>query len=166
MSIARSFWYWRNAKGGPKDCVLVFQDGSYEEIDLRDFSPVHETADDLNRAIGCGFKKPADGKWRVEFLVGPNHYRASNDCDDVKEVACTVLSEIKKFEDDQKLLTDHPEVELERLLKGFDWTFEFSDDSRVWSNGHKNLTRIRELQKTVSVEISEDLWRKYAPNGV
>ena len=159
---ARSLWYWKNSRFGPKDCVLVHSDGSYWEVDLR-LSLSDEDRASLVQAVGCGFKKPADGKWSVEFDVSGKKYSSTTVCTSISEVVSTVLAEIKEMQDDEALLKLNPEIELERRLQSHDWTYAYSDDYRYWSAGESNWKRICILELQVSIEKFQELWKKYAP---
>lgn len=61
--------------------------------------------------------------------------------------------------------TEDPWAEYERLLKNHDWTFEMSDDHRVWEAGRaaqERLIRLKELLCTVNKERAMEMWRLYA----
>ena len=62
-------------------------------------------------------------------------------------------------------------VTLEKLLKAHDWSYEFSDDHRVWKRGTAERAAINQEQKRLihsglaSVKEVQDLTQKYAPKG-
>jgi hypothetical protein len=162
MSLARTIWYWHSQKGGPKDAILVYQDGSYREVDLRQ-SLSEEVRASFGSMVGIGLKGLLDGKWSVEFQVGHKKYSSIELCNNVSEVVSTVLAEVKTAQDDEALLKANPEIELERRLQSHDWTYAYSDDHRYWSAGDSNWKRICVLELKVSPEKFQELWKKYAP---
>ena len=48
-----------------------------------------------------------------------------------------------------------------RDLRRMDWTFEFSDDHRVYTHGRTELARLRNIQR--EFDPSGMLWNQYAP---
>ena len=60
-------------------------------------------------------------------------------------------------------------VNLDRLLQFHDWTYEFSDDHRVWKRGVAERDNINQEQKRLvdsklaTVEEVQELTNKYAP---
>ena len=60
-------------------------------------------------------------------------------------------------------------ITLDRLLKIHDWSYEFSDDHRVWQRGVDQWDSIRKEQKRLfdsglaTVEEVQELTNKYAP---
>ena len=62
-------------------------------------------------------------------------------------------------------------VNLERLLQFHDWSYEFSDDHRVWKRGTAERDAINQEQKRLisnglaTVEEVQELTQKYAPKG-
>ena len=62
-------------------------------------------------------------------------------------------------------------VNLERLLQFHDWSYEFSDDHRVWKRGVAERDNINMEQKRLitsglaTVEEVQELTHKYAPKG-
>jgi len=62
-------------------------------------------------------------------------------------------------------------VNLERLLQFHDWSYEFSDDHRVWKRGVAERDNINMEQKRLitsglaTVEEVLELTQKYAPKG-
>lgn len=56
-------------------------------------------------------------------------------------------------------------VEYERLLENHDWTFEMSDDHRVWEAGRLvlgRLTRLKERLCAINKERAMKMWFIYA----
>lgn len=51
-------------------------------------------------------------------------------------------------------LAPEPYVELEEAFKRFDWTYDYSDDGRVWSAGQAMETNIKRMCATL--ELSTD----------
>ena len=66
---------------------------------------------------------------------------------------------------------NEPLAVLEKLLKSHDWTYEFSDDHRVWKQGMAERSAINQEQKRLisnglaTVEEVQELTKKYAPKG-
>ena len=62
-------------------------------------------------------------------------------------------------------------VNLDQLLKSHDWSYEFSDDHRVWKRGTDERNAINQEQKRListglaTVEEVQELTQKYAPKG-
>lgn len=63
---------------------------------------------------------------------------------------------------------NEPLAVLEKLLKSHDWTYEFSDDHRVWKQGMAERSAINQEQKRLisnglaTVEEVQELTQKYA----
>ena len=66
---------------------------------------------------------------------------------------------------------NEPLATLEKLLKAHDWSYEFSDDHRVWQRGREERSAIDQEQKRLisnglaTVEEVQELTQKYAPKG-
>ena len=64
---------------------------------------------------------------------------------------------------------NEPLVVLEKLLQTHDWSYEFSDDHRVWKRGTDERNAINQEQKRLisnglaTVEEVQELTQKYAP---
>jgi len=60
---------------------------------------------------------------------------------------------------------EDPFAEFERRLKRHDWTYEMSEDHRVWVSGNNAAAdlnfRHNQLEK-IDKDLTEKLWRKYA----
>jgi hypothetical protein len=60
-------------------------------------------------------------------------------------------------------------VNLDRLLQFHDWSYEFSDDHRVWKRGTDERNAINQEQKRLisnglaTIEEVQELTQKYAP---
>ena len=50
----------------------------------------------------------------------------------------------------------------EEAISQFDWSFEFSDDGRVYRDGKAKLARLHELQ--AKVDPQGEMWNLYKPN--
>lgn len=46
-------------------------------------------------------------------------------------------------------------------LQSFDWSFEFSDDPRVWREGTDKLAALRAMQKKIDPDLK--IWNLAAP---
>ena len=51
----------------------------------------------------------------------------------------------------------------QEALRGHDWAFEYSDDSRVWNRGRASLEALREAQRLIDPDGM--IWNQYAPEG-
>jgi hypothetical protein len=66
---------------------------------------------------------------------------------------------------------NEPLAILEKLLQSHDWSYEFSDDHRVWKRGTAERNAISDEQKRLihsglaSVKEVQALTQKYAPKG-
>ena len=66
---------------------------------------------------------------------------------------------------------NEPLAVLEKLLKAHDWSYEFSDDHRVWQRGREERNAINQEQKRLisnglaTEEEVQELTHKYAPKG-
>lgn len=48
-------------------------------------------------------------------------------------------------------------------LKSHDWSFEYSDDQRVWLKGRQELSQLRQMQHDLDPKY--ELWNEHAPKG-
>ena len=55
---------------------------------------------------------------------------------------------------------------LENAIKHHDFSYQYSDDYRVYKRGHDSLKQIIKLKDCVSQEVYVNLWNKYAPNNL
>ena len=51
--------------------------------------------------------------------------------------------------------------EYKRLLSNHDWSYEFSDDYRVWKRGLAEREKLNKMAKVVDPDGS--IWNEYAP---
>jgi hypothetical protein len=51
------------------------------------------------------------------------------------------------------------------MLKGHDWTYDFSDDVSCWRAGDEHRRKILEALKTLRPELAQALWTMYSPGG-
>lgn len=66
--------------------------------------------------------------------------------------------------DTSLLVNDAIMPHLEACLKSFDWTYDFSDDFRVWKTGQKNqkhLLEVFELADQQDSSTANKLFNKY-----
>jgi len=62
---------------------------------------------------------------------------------------------------------NYREVEkLDKALSNHDFTYQYSDDHRVYKAGHESLQRIVELRDFVSSDDFIRLWNKYSPKDL
>lgn len=48
-----------------------------------------------------------------------------------------------------------------QLLERCDWTFEFSDDHRVWQRGRARMDELQQLRAVLDHDRA--IWNQYAP---
>jgi hypothetical protein len=102
---------------------------------------------------GYGFisdvRKHAEQWWNYEFKV-------------TSTTTCGLTEHIWVLEHD--LHYADPWQEFERLLKRHDWTYEYSDDHRVWQAGTAERDELKRMYKTL-IAFDEPraiaLWKKY-----
>jgi hypothetical protein len=56
--------------------------------------------------------------------------------------------------------------EFEKSIKGHDWSFEYSDDHRVWVRGCRSQDRLREIYKSLNCPFSYLELENFAANRV
>jgi len=81
--------------------------------------------------------------------------------DKSKEKASVDAKEKEKLANKIKY-SDSPEMEeYLKLLKSHDWTYEYSDDHRVWKRGSEQASKIRALGD--KVDPDRELYKKHSP---
>jgi len=53
---------------------------------------------------------------------------------------------------------------LEQLLQGHDWFYEYSDDNGVWRRGNERHNQILREMRTIGEPAATELWNRYAPD--
>ena len=55
--------------------------------------------------------------------------------------------------------------ELQKLINGYDWFYEMSDDHRVWMTGQANDQKIHSLIQRVGFDVFWKMWSEKVENA-
>jgi hypothetical protein len=122
----------------------------------------------MDQFVGVATQR-SDGKWFGEHSLPRQrvyvHIDGDRSTDKLEEMVAQIRVSVQEHTRQEAEIAANPVFQLERELRGKDWTSHMSDDHAHWAAGEASDRRIRELQEQIPADEFQRIWDRYVPKS-